>query len=39
MSGQPVICVAEVELTERGDPTRYIAFDIKFDQQARPALY
>ena len=39
MSGQAVICVAEVELTERGDPTRYIAFDIKFDLQARPAVY
>ena len=39
MSGQAVICVAEIELTERGDPTRYIAFDIKFDQQARPAVY
>jgi hypothetical protein len=39
MSGQAVLCVAEVELTERGDPTRYIAFDIKFDLQARPAVY
>lgn len=39
MSGQAVICVAEVELTERGDPSKYIAFDIKFDQQARPAVY
>ena len=37
--GQAVICIAEVELNERGDPTRYIAFDIRFDAQTRPAVY
>src|SRR5262245_25117657 len=36
--GQAVICLAEVELNERGEPTRYIAFDIRFDLQARPAV-
>ena len=39
MPGQAVVCVAEVELSERGDPTRYIAFDIKCDEQARPQVY
>src|SRR5215217_74447 len=37
-SGQAVICVAEIELDERGQESRYIAFDIKFDLQARPAV-
>ena len=37
--GEAVICVAEVELNQRGEPTRYIAFDIRFDPQARPAVY
>lgn len=37
--GQAVVCVAEIELNERGEPTRYIAFDIRFDVQARPAAY
>jgi hypothetical protein len=37
--GQAVVCVAEIELNERGEQTRYIAFDIRFDVQARPAAY
>lgn len=37
--GQAVVCIAEIELNERGQETRYIAFDIKFDLQARPAVY
>ena len=39
MAGQPVICDVEVELNERGEQTRLIAFEIKFDMKARPALY
>src|SRR5262245_31967921 len=40
MPGQAaVVCIAEIELNERGQETRYIAFDIKFDLQARPAVY
>lgn len=39
MPGDAVICVAEIELNDRGEETRYIAFDIKFDPQARPAVY
>ena len=38
-SGQAVICEVEVELNERGEQTRLIAFEIKFDMKARPALY
>lgn len=38
-TGQAVVCVAEVELNERGEPTRYIAFDIRLDPQARPTVY
>jgi hypothetical protein len=37
--GEAVICVAEIELNERGEATRYIAFDIRIDTQARPAVY
>jgi hypothetical protein len=37
--GQAVVCVAEIELNEQGEQTRYIAFDIRFDVQARPAAY
>jgi hypothetical protein len=37
MPGQVVVCVVEVEMNERGEPTRYIAFDVRFDLQARPA--
>ena len=38
-AGQAVICVVEVELDEKGQETRRIAFDIQFDLQARPAVY
>jgi hypothetical protein len=37
--GQPVICLVEVELNERGEDTKFIAFEIRFDLQARPAVY
>lgn len=39
MPGQTVVCVAEIELNEHGQETKYIAFDIRFDEQARPARY
>ena len=39
MPGDAVVCEAEVELDERGGRTRFIAFDVRFDLQARPAVY
>lgn len=37
--GEPVVCIAEVELNERGEATKYIAFEIRFDVQARPTIH
>lgn len=37
--GGPVVCIAEVELNERGEATKYIAFEIRLDLQARPAAH
>jgi hypothetical protein len=39
MQGQTVVCIAEIELNDRGEATKYIAFEIRFDSQARPAVY
>lgn len=37
--GQAVICLVEVELNENGEDSKFIAFEIRFDLQARPAVY